>query len=311
MKQVTLQNTLEKLRKKRNFFAIDYLNQKIIEINKFFNVEGLNSAVIGLSGGIDSAVVYKLLIAAANEKNSPIKEIHGVFIPINTSGITGQEEAKSRVFDLFKSFCNVSKEKKHSLIEYDITEAVEKLLSMTKPENAWVSGQMACIVRTPILYGEAAKLQSKGLKSLVIGTTNRDEGSYIGFFGKASDAMVDLQPIADLHKSEVIELAKILNIPQSIIDIQPKGDVWDAKVDEEMIGAPYWFLEMYLLMKQYWSIKKQNNYQYLLSTEEREVYLKYAVAIEKIHSINSHKYKVGSPARFIDIMQRKIKGGWQ
>src|SRR5690606_27646773 len=118
-------------------------------------------------------------------------------------------------------------------------------------QNNWDEGQLASIVRTPCLYYNAAILQSQGFKSIVVGTTNRDEGSYIGFFGKASDAMVDLQPIADIHKSEVYEVAKLLNIPQEIIDAKPRGDVYDGRCDEEMIGAPYWFLEMYLLMKQY------------------------------------------------------------
>ena len=80
------------------------------------------------------------------------------------------------------------------------------------------------------------------------GTTNRDEGAYIGFFGKASDGMVDLQPIADIHKSEVYAIAKILNIPEYIINASPKGDVWNNKLDVEMIGAPYDIVEVFILL---------------------------------------------------------------
>jgi NAD+ synthase (glutamine-hydrolysing) len=303
----TLKSALNELRIKRNFNVDTYLKEKIEVINKFFTDEGLDSAVVGLSGGVDSAVVYNLLLAAANEQGSPIKLVQGVFIPIEATGITGQRAAEKNVNLLVKTYTDKGV---YSVVDGTLAAAllVKQFPSDISP---WAQGQMACIIRTPILYGQAAYLQTTGLKSLVVGTTNRDEGSYIGFFGKASDAMVDLQPIADLHKSEVYALANKLKVPQEIINATPKGDVWDERVDEEMIGAPYWFLEMYLLMKQYYSIKEQNDFPHSLSKEEKDEYWKYAVAIELIHSNNKHKYKVGSPARFIDVMERAIEGGWK
>ena len=74
------------------------------------------------------------------------------------------------------------------------------------------------------------------------------QGGYIGFFGKASDGMVDIQLISDLHKSEVHALARHLDVPASVIAAVPTGDVFDGRTDEEMIGASYDFIELYMLV---------------------------------------------------------------
>ena len=112
-----------------------------------------------------------------------------------------------------------------------------------------------------------------------------------------------LQIISDIHKSEVYQLANVLGVNQEIINEKPRGDVWDNKVDEEMIGAPYWFLEMYLLMKEYKPKIDVNG-------DEAKTFIEYAKNIENLHIKNSHKYKVGNPAHFLDVMNRKIEKGW-
>lgn len=272
---------------------------KIKAINDFFIEEGLDSVVVGLSGGIDSSVVLKLLLDASASFNSPIKKVMGAFMPINNSpGITGQAEAEAHVDLLNKGLYCYSRVYIYKLIDLSFA-AVSYHLSMDA-KDPWVCGQIDSIVRTPALYGLAAKLQKDGYKSIVAGTTNRDEGAYIGFFGKASDGMVDLQPIADLHKSEVIEFAKYLHVPKCIIDRKPMGDVHDAKVDEDMFGAPYWFLEMY-------EILLENNATYLINyLTDCDEAKKWALNIEIQHQKNAHKYKVGSPARYVDVIKRTI-----
>ena len=119
--------------------------------------------------------------------------------------------------------------------------------------------------------------------------------------------MVDLQPISDLHKSEVYALAKLLEIPQDIIDAPPAGDVYDGRVDEEMIGAPYWFVELYLL---YLSAQDESLLQ-TLSDEERQQFEHYQANLEELHRKNAHKYWVGSPAVHLDVYERFVPGGWQ
>lgn len=280
-------NIIKIIKTKRGFNASKYLEDKTSKINKFFTENKLDSAVIGLSGGIDSSLVYALLIHASTKDDSPIKRIVGVTMPIYGYGTTNQKEATSKA-SLLESLNN----DKSKIINVDLTEAYNAYIRSSYNNKSvfngsdWSHGQLASVVRTPCLYHHAAMLQASGYKSIVVGTTNRDEGSYIGFFGKASDAMVDLQPIADIHKSEVYEVSKLLNIPQPIIDATPMGDVHDGRVDEEMIGAPYWFLEMYLLMKEY----DLEDFSNELSKEDYDLFFKYSNNIESLHNKNHHKY---------------------
>ena len=141
--------------------------------------------------------------------------------------------------------------------------------------------------------------------SLVVGTTNRDEGAYLGFFGKASDGMVDVQPISDLHKSEVYAIARELDVPQVVIDAPPSGNVFDGRIDEEMIGAPYWFVELYLLARE-----RELDLDGLIDGSERPAYERWRNAIERQHQKNAHKYRVGSPAIHLDVLPRSVPGGW-
>lgn len=318
-KMENLKHFLDILRKKRNFNVDEYIDKKTNAINKFFIENNLDSAVVGVSGGVDSAVVFSLLSEASKKEGSPIKKILGLIMPIYGNGTTNQGDAMNRA----KDFCNNVREMNnvdpvHSKTTYHIcnlTKAYDAYIqNASYMNNAWSNGQLASIVRTPCLYHHAAQLQDQGYKSIVVGTTNRDEGSYIGFFGKASDAMVDLQPIADIHKSEVYQVATKLKVTREIIGATPAGDVHDGRCDEEMIGAPYWFLELYLLMKEnpaIWENQRERSKDITFDKEDEEVFETYSKAIEDIHKKNSHKYKVGSPAHFIDVMNRKIEGGWQ
>jgi hypothetical protein len=163
--------------------------------------------------------------------------------------------------------------------------------------TAWSEGQALSVVRTPALYGAAALLQAHGFRSLVVGTTNRDEGSYLGFFGKASDAMVDLQPISDLHKSEVRALAHYFGVPAAVVDAIPRGDVHDGRSDEEMIGASYDEIELYLRLRE-------------LGLSELASLLPQRAALERQHARNAHKYRVGDPAVHLDVLPRSVPGGW-
>lgn len=318
----TLAELVVAMKKTRAFDTDAYLSKKREAINKFFHNNRLNAAVVGLSGGVDSAVTLMLLLSASDMYGSPIKKVVAVIAPIHNDGVTGQDEATQKAKNLVKKFSFVPQlEAVYCPLKNAAKEIIDNSYPLTYVNgeekvgfchlmNSWVTGQMDSVLRTPVFYMQAARLQDDGYKSLVVGTTNRDEGSYIGFFGKASDGMVDLQPIADIHKSEVYKLAVELGVTQEIIGDEPKGDVWDGRVDEEMIGAPYWFLEMYLNFKMQSNITIEDTLAGL-NPGELERFKKYAFAIEKLHTINAHKYKVGSPAHFIDIMPRTVPGGWK
>lgn len=302
-----MQSLIELTKSLRQFDADGYLLHKLPLINQFFVENNLDACVIGISGGVDSALCLKLLAQAAHRNRSPIKKIMALIMPIHCSGTSGQDQATARALELVKQTdCDYQIQ--------DLTSVADVYVKLFEQNsnikaNPWSIGQLASIVRTPCLYFHAALLQQQGYASIVCGTTNRDEGAYLGFYGKASDAMVDLQPVADLHKSEVYQLATILNVPESILQSAPRGDVWDNKTDEEMIGAPYWFVELYLIMKEY-QLLNDFILSNFLDKNALELFQQYASAIEKQHQKNTHKYQVGVPSHFIDILPRSVPGGW-
>lgn len=297
----SLVNLTNQLRRKRGFHVEKYISDKLLALGTFFKHNCLDAVVVPISGGVDSAIVLAFMYDLAWK--GYIKKVLPIFIPIEV-GTSQQGSAMGRARELCERF-------NFPFYVVDGTPATRSIIgnSMIVQNNKyWGFGQLASIVRTPIIYYHAALLQNEGYRSIVVGTTNRDEGCYIGFYGKASDGMNDLQPIADLHKSEVYQVAKYYEIPQSIIDVSPKGDVWDARCDEEMIGAPYWFLELYILAIEYGFVERLTEDH---TQEDLNQILKWIENIENLHKVNIHKYRVGHPAHFVDVMPRKILGGWQ
>lgn len=297
---MTLSSLLTRLRADRGFDVAHALSAKLDRINGYFSDCGLDAAVIGVSGGVDSALALALLCAAREAPGSPLRRVVGVLAPIGGRGATGQDRALRRgeaAIDAAGA----------EAWRCDLTAAQEgyvAALSGHGESTAWAEGQLLSVVRTPAFYYAAALLQAQGHRSLVVGTTNRDEGAWLGFFGKASDGMVDLQPISDLHKSEVIALARRLGVPDEITDATPRGDVYDGRADEEMIGAPYWFVELFLLLR------CRGESPTGLTTDEQARYEQYAAALWELHRHNAHKYKVGSPAIHLDVYPRSVPGGW-
>ena len=290
--------TLQKLRLKRGFSIETYLPKKLEAINHFFTTENLDACVLGLSGGVDSAVVLALLIKASKQSNSPIKKILGLSLPISSNGSTGQDLAQFKADTLSEHF-KYNFEFESVNLSYVCQMYHQNILA-----SDFAIGQLVSIVRTPYLYFRAAVLQDLGYKSIVCGTTNRDEGGIIGFYGKASDGMNDLQILADLHKSEVYQLAEYFNIPDIIINDAPRGDVYNDKTDYELIGASYDMVEFYTLCLDY-DVDYKLDVSYLPKT------IFELTNLENLIKTNSHKYKVGLPSRFVDVLPRKVIGGWQ
>lgn len=284
------------LRAGRGFDAVEVAEAKVARLNRWFAEQRLDSAVVGVSGGIDSALVLALLRTAAKREGSPLRRVVALLLPIEGRGSTGQARATARGRAVAAALGAES-------WEAPLTSALDATIrSLANASgltfDSWAEGQCLSIVRTPALYGAAALLQSHGHRSIVVGTTNRDEGAYLGFFGKASDAMVDMQPISDLHKSEVRALARHLGVPAEIIDAIPSGDVHDGRADEEMIGASYDEVEAVLRLLE-------------LERDPRLAGEAAALAVSKHHTNNRHKYAAGNPAIHLDVMPRGVPGGWK
>jgi NAD+ synthase (glutamine-hydrolysing) len=324
---------VESFRADRDFRADAYIKMKCEKLNGFFKDNRLDAAVVGLSGGVDSATVYLLLREAMRQPGSPIRKVLGLILPISGDGTSDQGPALKKALKLVELTRDDHPGMAAKII--NLTGAYNSIIENTSGEidlglpstkldyenntfnvettrkktGAWANGQMASVLRTPVMYYQAAVLQQEGYASVVVGTTNRDEGSYIGFYGKASDGMNDLQPIADIHKSEVYQVAALLGCPSEILEARPQGDVYDGRGDEDMIGAPYFFLELYLRMLDTYTNPHMEADK--LEPVARAKFDSWSGNIEALHRKNAHKYQVGLPAHFVDVMKRVLPGGWK
>jgi len=216
--------------------------------------------VIGVSGGIDSAVTSVL---AAKTKLPLIC----VEMPIHQNKIQVERGVK-HIEWLKRKFSNVDS------IELDLTsifdEFISKLPSNNKSELALVNTRARLRMATLYYFAQANT-------SLVLGTGNKVEDFGIGFFTKYGDGGVDISPIADLLKSEVYALGKELGVHNDILTAPPTDGLWgDNKTDEEQIGATYPELEWAM------NFKETEN---ALSEREKEVLQIY----KTLNHANQHK----------------------
>ena len=211
---------------------IDYenLSNKIQEwIINYASENNLQVLVVGVSGGIDSAVVSTLCAKTgiptivvgmpinSNSENTRLSDLQIALLSKTYSNVEGFNIDLSPVFESFKS---------HKAFEKSFNS--ELGFANTKSRLRMIS-----------LYQIAASVSG-----IVVGTGNKVEDFGVGFYTKYGDGGVDISPIADLYKSEVRELGRLLNVPQEIIDAEPTDGLWDDnRVDETQIGASYDDLE--------------------------------------------------------------------
>lgn len=303
-----LKEIQKEIRKKRNFNPKDYIEQKSNLLNEYMNKYGLKACVIAISGGIDSAVVLGIVKKASEQTNSPIKKIVPMLLPIlKSTGVTNQNEATNRG----KELCEKLDLKPYIIdltsVNNEIRKSLEPVIEI-KGED-WAIGQLGPYSRTPVLYYTTSLLNQEGFGAIICGTTNKDEGAYLGYVGKASDGMVDVQVISDIHKSEVYQVARELGIPKSIIEAIPSGDMYDSRTDETVFGASYDFVELYL---NYLNMEDSEKEKLISSLDEKskEQFDFYAKNLENLHKYNLHKYMAKSPAVHLDLYDSSVKGGW-
>lgn len=300
---------VEKIRNERNFNVSDYVNKKVNKLVDYMNEYGLDSAVIALSGGIDSAVVYGLLKEVEKAENSPLRKIIPLTLPVRkTKGVINQSETVSKSEKLCERFGD-------KVFEIDLANSFNVLREEVgnklgiKGEN-WADGQLVSYLRTPTYYYVTSLLNQEGYRPIMCGTTNKDEGSYLGYFGKASDGMVDIQLISDIHKSEVYEVGKYLNVTEEILEAIPTGDMYDNRDDEDVFGAPYDFVELYLNYLNFSDINKKV-LEESLNEDSIEQFNKFKRNLDDMHKYNKHKYLGCSPAVHMDVYESRIPGGWK
>ncbi len=299
---------LERLRRRRGFDVERYIQAKAIVLCDYMHDARLNACVIAVSGGIDSAVVLGLASLAKSLPDSPVERILAVMLPIFDPGATHQREATERGKEVSLAFgiepTVIDLSSSHAALK----GAVDGGLNLTG--EPWASGQLVSYARTPALYYMTSLLTQQGHAGILLGTTNCDEGGYLGFIGKASDAMVDIQVISDLHKSEVTAVARTLGVPVSVVDAIPTGDMYDGRPDETVFGAPYDFVEFYLLYKDLADDSEREAIRQAWSAEAQGQFSFFANNLEELHRYNAHKYLGKSPAVHLDVLKSSTPGGW-
>jgi NAD+ synthase len=227
-------------------------------IKDYAVTHNIHSLVVGVSGGIDSAVTSTLCALTglptyivtidikSNYKNMRLAQKHIDFLKANYTNVIHQNFELSEVFDNIK----------HQLYPFN-------------NEHSLVNSKAR--LRMLVLYQIA-----QNVNGIVVGTGNKIEDYGVGFFTKYGDGGVDIAPIADLYKSEVYMVAKELKILQEIIDSPPTDGLWhDNRTDEQQIGATYSELE--------WAMEYDETEE--LSDRQAQVLEIY----RKFHYMNKHK----------------------
>ena len=231
--------------------TVEWLRDKVSEAN----CRGL---AVGVSGGIDSAVVAYLI-----KKAFPDNSI-GVIMEIN-SNPQDKEDALKVI-----NGCNI----KH--IELDLTDEQVKILGKVTTQlqevglynenNKTISdANLRARVRMSTIYTVA-----NNLNYLVVGTDNAAE-VYTGYFTKYGDGGVDLIPIANITKAEVYEWAKVLGVHEDIIKKAPSAGLWEGQTDEKEMGTTYKMIDA------------------VIEGRIDEVPEKDLQIIERLHRISAHK----------------------
>lgn len=311
-----LVNALEIARARRNFNVEAVIEEKITVLNDYYRASGLKSAVVAVSGGIDSAVVLGLVEMASRADDSPIERIVAVTMPAVTSdGVTGQELARDLAYQVCEAF-GVERMRFYmdGIVKAIIDEVEGQLGRPNEEKTQWCRGQVVSYARTPAYYYATSVLNAQGQPGLVIGTTNLSEGGYLGYFGKASDGMVDVQLISDLYKSEVYQIGAFLGVPEDVLYRAPTGDMFDATTDEVVFGAPYDFVELY---QEYMRGDNALRYDIMVAlgggnhSEATAQWDEYSGNLERMHRYNAHKYLGRSPAVHLDVLDCGVPNGWE
>jgi NAD+ synthase len=229
---------------------------------------GVNGYVVGVSGGIDSAVTSTLCAETG-------LKVLCLEMPIHQAA-SHVSRAQEHITQLKKRYNNVSDGK------VDLTPVFEEFKTEVSLDGTQATVDMA-LANTRARLRMTALYYHAGLKGLLVaGTGNKVEDFGVGFYTKYGDGGVDLSPIADLMKSEVYEIGNYLKVPDSIMNAAPSDGLFgDTRSDEDQIGASYPELEWAMTMKEEGKVVQD------FKGRQREVFSIYS----DYNARNQHKMK--------------------
>jgi NAD+ synthase len=227
---------------------------------------GLNGAIVGISGGIDSAVVAHLIKRAFPEnslglimpcKSNP-KDMEDALKVVESCGI------KHLIIDLTET---------HNLLFGEVEKQLKEKGEWNEETARLGDANTRARLRMTTLYAVA-----NNYGYMVVGTDNAAEW-YTGYFTKYGDGGVDLVPLVHFTKGEVREMARILGVPNEIITKAPSAGLWEGQTDENEMGTTYEMIDKYLKGEE-------------IPEKDRQI-------IERLHKRSQHKRQLAiAPPKF-------------
>ena len=202
---------------KLNFNLKEVHNELVEFLRENFKKAGFSKAVLGLSGGIDSALVAYLLRDALGKEN-----VLAIMMPYKSSNPDSLNHAKLVVEDL-----------KISAKTIEITDMIDAYFKNEKEASSLRMGNKMARERMSILFDYSSKENA-----LVVGTSNKTE-IYLGYSTQFGDSACALNPIGDLYKTNIWDLSRYLKIPNELIEKKPSADLWEGQTDEQEMGLTY------------------------------------------------------------------------
>lgn len=192
-------------------------NELVEFLRESFKKAGFSKAVLGLSGGIDSALVAYLLRDALGKEN-----VLAIMMPYKSSNPDSLNHAKLVVEDLGINSKTI-----------EITDMIDTYFKNEKEATSLRMGNKMARERMSILFDYSSKENA-----LVVGTSNKTE-IYLGYSTQFGDSACALNPIGDLYKTNIWDLSRYLKIPNELIEKKPSADLWEGQTDEQEMGLTY------------------------------------------------------------------------
>ena len=192
-------------------------NELVEFLRENFKKAGFSKAVLGLSGGIDSALVAYLLRDALGKEN-----VLAIMMPYKSSNPDSLNHAKLVVEDLGINSKTI-----------EITDMIDAYFKNEEEASSLRMGNKMARERMSILFDYSSKENA-----LVVGTSNKTE-IYLGYSTQFGDSACALNPIGDLYKTNIWDLSRYLKIPNELIEKKPSADLWEGQTDEQEMGLTY------------------------------------------------------------------------
>lgn len=178
---------------------------------------GFSRAVVGISGGVDSALTCFLSAEALGPEN-----VLAIFMPYETTGADSHEHAALVI--------EATGAREQTV---DITPMVTPLFDRFPKADKIRRGNVMARMRMTVLYD-----QSAAFNGLVVGTGNKTE-ILLGYTTLYGDSACAINPLGDLYKTQILQLARAVGVPEPIISKPPSADLWNGQTDEDELGFTY------------------------------------------------------------------------